>query len=321
MKLSQPIPLEEIQNAQARLRGLIIHTPLVRLETEQSSCEIYLKLENMQPTGSFKIRGAGNALLLASQQDLAKGVWTASAGNMAQNVAWIAKKMGILCSVVLPEDAPAVKVTAIAQLGARIIKVPFSKYQEIQQQYTYDGVEGLLVHPFADRHVMAGNGVLALEILQELPEVEAILVPYGGGGLSCGIASALRALRPDIKLLACEVQTGAPLAASLAAGTPVRVDFTRSFISGMGAPFVFPDMWPLVSHLIDSSLVVTLPEVCEAIRLLAETKHVIAEGAGAVSVAAALHHLGEAKRVACIVSGGNIDPKTLIKILEGYVPE
>jgi threonine dehydratase len=304
-----------------RLQGIVLRSPLVRLEVPESPAEIYLKLENLQPTGSFKLRGAGNALALIDQIHLEEGVWTASAGNMAQSLAWHARKRKVTCTVLVPDDAPTVKLDAITRLGAKVIQVPFAEYQQIQIRQHHPAMRGTLIHPFADRAVMAGNGTIALEILKELPEVEAILVPYGGGGLSCGVAAATHALYPQVKVFACEVATAAPLAASLAAGKPVEVNYTPSFVSGMGAPFVFPPMWPIASQLLHGSLVVSLPEVVAATRTLAVCHHVIAEGAGAVPLAVALTGKAGNGKVVCVVSGGNIDPKYLIQILKGHVPE
>jgi len=321
MKTHRPVPLDEIQAAQARLQGAVMRTPLIRLNVEDAAAEIFLKLENLQPTGSFKVRGAGNALALLDGEKLAEGVWTASAGNMAQALAWHAQRLGIPCGVVVPEDAPPIKIAAINRLGARIVKTPFGDYQQIQRQHSFKAMSGTLIHPFSDAAVMAGNAVIGLEILDDLPDVDAILVPYGGGGLSCGIAAAVRALRPQVKVFACEVESAAPLAASLSAGKPVEVEYRASFVSGIGAPFVFPEMWPLASRLLDGSLVVSLEQVAAAIQRMAGRAHIIAEGAGAVATAAALAGMAGKGKVACIVSGSNIDLDKLINILLGYVPE
>ncbi len=315
--------LDSILSAQQKLRGTLVRTPLVQFEDRPG---IYLKLENLQPTGSFKVRGAGNALLSADPAQLEDGVWTASAGNMGQALAWYAHQSGTPCTVIVPDDAPAIKVEAIAQFGAQIIKLPFSTYQEIQKNGCYPGMKGLLIHPFADQAVLAGNGTIGLEILEDLPDVNIILVPYGGGGLSCGIAAAVAAHQQlsqhmqskPIKVEAVEVATATPLTSSLAAGRPVKVPYQTSFISGMGAPFVFPQMWPLASRLLSGTQVVDLKQVTKAIRLLAERQHIIAEGAGAVSLAAALQR-PEAK-IVCIISGGNINHAHLAKIIQGELP-
>jgi threonine dehydratase len=314
------ITIEEIRAARERIAGAAIRTPLIRLNVEEAPAEIFLKLENLQPIGSFKLRGAGNAMHLANQEELRKGVWTASAGNMAQGVAWHARRMGLHCSVVVPESAPASKLTAIHRLGASIVKVPYSDWIDTFRSRRHDGMEGVFIHAFSDAAVMAGNGTVGLELLEDLPDVDAVVVPYGGGGLSCGIASALRSLKPQVRVYACEVETAAPLAASFAAGEPVEVDHTPSFVDGIGAPVVFPEMWPLAKRLLDGSLVASLEEVAAAIRLLADRNRVIAEGAGATSVAVALAGRAGAGKVACVVSGGNIDMEKLAKIFQGGIP-
>lgn len=338
-----PIPLADIQAARARLVD-VPRTPLVRLNVDDAPAEILLKLENLQPIGSFKLRGAGNAMLLAGRDRLADGVWTASAGNMAQGVAWHAWRMGVSCRVVVPDHAPETKLAAIRRLGAEIIKIPFSEWAQILRAHRYDDMRGLFIHPVSDPAVIAGNGTIGLEIFEDAPDVDTVLIPYGGGGLSCGIASALRALKPGLGIFACEVETAAPLAASLAAGTPTDVPYTPSFVDGIGAPFVLPEMWPLASSLLDGSLVMTLAEIAAAIRTLAERNRLIAEGAGAAPVAAALtsravlskraalasraaltHRAARAGRagggkVVCVVSGGNIDAATLTRILAGEIP-
>ena len=319
MSALHPPTIQEIQAARRRLTGTILRTPLIHLELEDVPAEIFLKLENLQPTGSFKVRGAGNALLSAEPAQLQEGVWTASAGNMGQALAWYARRMSIACTVVVPEDAPEVKVEAIRRQAASIIKVPFAEYLTIQREGGWAGMKGRLIHPFADEAVMAGNGTLGLEILEDLPEVNTVLVSYGGGGLSCGIAAAIKATRPDVRVEAVEVATAAPLTASLAAGQPVEVPYQSSFVSGMGAPSVHPQMWPLASYLLDAARAVPLAEVAAAIRLLADRQHVIAEGAGAVALAVAL--AGDVrKKVVCVVSGGNINAGHLTKIIQGELP-
>jgi threonine dehydratase len=282
--------------------------------------EIWLKLENLQPIGSFKLRGAGNAMGLAEPEKLAKGVYTASAGNMAQGVAWNARLRGIPCTVVVPDNAPQTKLDAIARLGASAVKLPYARWWQVLEGHGYPGIEGLFIHPVSDPGVMAGNGTIALEILEDLPDVEAVIVPFGGGGLSCGIAAGLRALRPEVKVYASEVDTAAPFSASLAAGKPVKVDHTPSFVDGIGGRSMLPEMWPLASSLLAGSIVVSLAEAAAALRLLAERNRTIAEGAGATSLAAALTaRAGKGKTVA-VISGGNIDPAKLAKILEGEIP-
>jgi len=320
MSALEPIPLRAIREAQARLADTVLRTPVVRLNADDSPAEIFLKLENLQPIGSFKLRGAGNAMQLAKKEQLQKGVWTASAGNWAQGIAWYARQLGVACTVVVPKGAPETKIAAIERLGARIVSAPYDDWLQIFRSRSYEGMKGLFIDDFSDPAVLAGHGTIGLEILEQLPDVEAVVIPYGGGGLSCGIASGLRALKPDIKLYACEVETAAPLAASLAAGKPVEIDHTPSFADGIGAPFLFPGMWELASQLLDGSLVVGLAEVASAIGLLAERNRIIAEGAGAVSVAAALAGKAGSGKVVCIISGGNIDKSKLVRIIQGKVP-
>ena len=233
---------------------------------------------------------------------------------MAQAVAWHARERRLPCTVVVPDTAPETKLAAIERLGAEAVKVPVATWLEVFRTRSYPGMEGFFVHPFSDPAVMAGNGTIGLEILEDLPDADAVLVPYGGGGLSCGIASALRALAPHCKVYACEVETAAPLAASLAAGEPVEVEHEPSFVDGIGAPRVFPEMFALARELLDGSLVVGLDDVAAAIRMLVERNRIVAEGAGAAPVAAALSRTG---KVVCIVSGGNLDTATLREILQG----
>ena len=311
-----PIGLADIRAARERIGKFIVRTPLVRLNVDGAPAEIYLKLENLQPIGSFKLRGAANAIELATREQLAKGVYTCSAGNMAQCVAWNARRLGIPCTTIVPDHAPQSKLTAITRLGGQFIQVPFDEWWSVMLTRRYEAVEGLFVHPVADPGVMAGNGTIALEILEDLPDVDAIVVPYGGGGLSCGIATAVRALKPDTKVYAAEVETSAAFAAALAAGKKTAITYQPSFVDGIGSTSVLDDMWPLAHMLLDGSLVMALAQVAEAIRLLAERNRVIAEGAGATSVAAALAGKAGGGKVVCIVSGGNIDFEKLVKIFQ-----
>jgi len=313
------IPLAQIEAARERIAGAAIRTPLVRLGAD-APAEVWLKLECLQPIGSFKIRGASNRMALASRAELAHGVWTASAGNMAQGVAWNARRLGIPCTVVVPEGAPATKIAAVERLGGRVVAVPHDEWFDTFRTHRREGIEGLFVHAFSDDAVMAGNGTIGLEILEDLPDVDAVVVPFGGGGLVCGIASALRALRPSVKVYAAEVSTAAPLAASLAKGTPTEIAHTRTFVDGIGGPRVFPEMFALAKELLDGALVSSLEEIARAIRLLAERNRVVAEGAGAAGVAAAMAGKAGKGKIVCIVSGGNIDSAALATILSGGVP-
>ena len=316
----EPIPLQAIRDAQKRLHGVAIRTPLVRLNLDDAPGEIYLKLENLQPIGSFKVRGAGNAIALADPASLVDGVYTASAGNMAQGVGFVAKRRGLACSVVVPDIAPQAKLDAIRRLGARLVPVSFDTWWQVMLDRSYAGMSGRFVHPVSDPDVIAGNGTIGLEILEDLPDVDAVVIPYGGGGLSCGIASAVKALRPSCKVFACEAETAAPLAASLAAGEPLAIDYTPSFVDGIGGKGVLPEMWPLSSTLLDGSIVSPLREIASAVKLLMERNRVVAEGAGACPVAAALTGKAGSGKIVCVISGGNIDATKLIKILSGDVP-
>ena len=309
------VPLADIQRAAERIADSAIRAPLLRLPFDDAPCQVYLKLENLQPIGSFKLRGAGNAILLADPNELAKGVWTASAGNMAQGVAWHARRLGIPCHVVVPDHAPQTKLEAIERLGGQIIPVPFAAWWNTLVTGAFAGLDGLFIHPVSDPAVIAGNGTIGLELLRDLPDVDAVVIPYGGGGLGTGIASAVRVLKPDTRIYAAEVETAAPLAASLRAGEPVAIEYAPSFVDGIGGAGLLPEMWNMVSSLLDSSLVVSLDEVRAAIRMLALRARVIAEGAGTASVAAALSGSAGGGKVVCVVSGGNIDLQTLAEIL------
>jgi threonine dehydratase len=307
--------LAAIREARRTISGAAIRTPLVRLNVLDAPAEIYLKLENLQPIGSFKIRGAANAIARLAREALSEGVLTASAGNMAQGVAWRARELGIPCTVVAPETAPETKIRAIERLGGRVIKVPFEEWWGVFESRAYAGINAHFIHAFDDLDVMAGNGTIALEILEDLPDIEAIIIPWGGGGLACGIAAAVRELRPQCRIYAAEVETAAPLSASLAAGSPQEVVYQPSFVDGIGGRGVFPLMFERAHALLDGSLVVGLSQVASALRLLAERNRVIAEGAGACPVACALEGKGGTGKVVCIVSGGNIDVTKLCAIL------
>jgi threonine dehydratase len=327
-----PPSLAEIRAAAARLTDSVVRTPLLRLPLPEREAgggeglEIYLKLENLQPIGSFKLRGAGNAMALAAEQRpelLARGVYTASAGNMAQGVAWNARRLGVPCRVIVPEHAPETKVEAIRRLGGTVVPVPFDDWWRVLVEHRRAGEDGFFLHPVSDPAVIAGNATVGLEIAEQLPGLDAVLVPYGGGGLSCGIASALAALRPGVPVYGCEVATAAPLAAAWAAGEPTTVEYTASFVDGIGSKSVLAEMWPLARRLLAGSRVVSLDAVADAVRLLAERCRVIAEGAGAASVAAALAPPREGGppplrgKIVCVVSGGNLDAARLVEILTG----
>jgi len=313
--------IDAIQDALHAISGTAVRTPLLKLNVDDAPYEIWLKCENLQPVGSFKLRGAANAIRLAPPEALRNGVYTASMGNMAQGVAWNARRLGIPCTVVVPDHAPATKVAAIERLGGRVIRVPFDEWWNVLVEHRYPGLDGFFVHPVSNPDVIAGNGTIGLEILEDHPDVDAILVPFGGGGLSSGIAAAARAVAPRIQVLACEVSTAAPLAAALKAGAPRSVEYTPTFVDGIGSKGLLEEMWPLASALLAGSVVVDVADVAAAVRLLAERNRIIAEGAGATPVAAALGAgVPGARTVACVISGGNIDAAKLATILAGGVP-
>jgi threonine dehydratase len=311
------IPLDEIHVARQTIAGTVVRTPLIPLNVD-SPAEIYLKLENLQPIGSFKLRGAYNAMRRATKEELAGGVVTASAGNMAQGVAWAARELGVPATIVVPDHAPETKLAAIARLGGQVVKVPFDAWWQVIEEHRFEGVEGLFVHPVENDHVMAGNGTIGLEILEDLPGADAVVIPWGGGGLTTGIASAVKQIRPETKIYAVEPETAAPLTATLASGgEPVPVEYEPSFVDGAGSRALLPRMWELARPLVDGAQAASLTDTASAVRLLAERARVIAEGAGALAVAAALSgELGSGKIVA-VVSGGNIDFSTLTRILAG----
>jgi threonine dehydratase len=310
------IELAEIEAARERIAGAAVRTPLLRLHVE-APAEIYLKCENLQPVNSFKIRGATNAVMLAQAGEREKGLVTASAGNMAQGVAWTARDLGVPATIAVPDHAPQAKLAAIERLGGRVLKLPYDDWWNAIVTSRVDGVEGLFVHPVQDPGVMAGNGTIGLEVLEDLPDPDAVVIPYGGGGLTVGIASAVKALRPGTKIFTAEPATGAALAAAFAAGQPTDVDYQASFVDGSGSRRVLDSMWPLVTPLVDEALSIPVAEVAAAVRLLAERARVVAEGAGALALAAALSGRAGTGKVVCIVSGGNINLSTLAETFTG----
>src|SRR5829696_8530485 len=310
------IPLSAIEDARRAIAGKAIRTPLVRLNLLDAPAEIYLKLENLQPIGSFKIRGAANAIARLSPEQLARGVVTASAGNMAQGVAWCARELKVPCTVIAPSSAPDAKVHAVERLGGHVIQVSFDEWWRAFEQRSHPGVEGTFIHAFDDPFVMAGNGTIALEILADLPDVDAVVIPWGGGGLTCGIASALRQLRPGCKIFTAEVATAAPFAASLAAGVATEIEYQPSWVDGIGARTVFSQMFDRARSLIDGALVADLDSVAGALRLLVTNNRIVAEGAGACPVACSLSGKAGTGKIVCIISGGNIDPSKLAHLLK-----
>jgi threonine dehydratase len=307
----------DVEDARERLRGVVPRTPAVKLD----GLDVHLKLENLQPVRSFKLRGAYNAVAQLTREELERGVYTASAGNMAQGVAWAARRLGARCTAVVPDSAPAVKLDGIRRLGAEIVTVTYDQWWEVFATHGYAPLEpARFVHPVSDAGVMAGNGTIGLEILEDVPDVDAVLVPFGGGGLSSGIAAAIHGVRPEVPVYACEVETAAPFAAALAHGGPVDVDRTPTFVDGIGGRSVLPEMWAPAHRLLAGSIVVSLDEVVGAIRFLVERASVVAEGAGGAAMAAALKRGATLGRVVAVISGGNLDPGVLARILAGEQP-
>jgi threonine dehydratase len=301
------IPLAAVRDAARTLYDAAIRTPLVRVYHDSPTPELYLKLEVLQPIGSFKIRGAYNAVRQLTAEELRDGVWTVSAGNAAQGVAFAANRVGARCSVMVMDTAPDTKVRAIERLGAAIVRATYDECWKTVEEHASDRMHGHFVHPFDDDRFIAGNGTAALEILEDLPDVDAVVAPLGGGGLLSGIAAVMRELRPAAAVYAAEPETAAPLAASLAAGRPIYFDrWQASFVDGAGGKSVLPTMWPLLAP-IAGSIVVTLDEVARAMKLTAERAHVVAEGAAGCAIAAALSGRAGAGKVVAVVSGGNID--------------
>ena len=323
MELHWEVPtLAELRAAQARIAGAAMRTPLIRLDWPEGpgGLELYLKLELLQPVRSFKLRGAYNAMAAAGREALEGGVWTASAGNMAQAVAWSARALGVSCAVYVPETAPRAKVNNVKGYGGRVIELPVMEWVDIFRTRHRADAEGIFIHPYSDQLVIAGNGVVGLEIAEDLPEVDAVIAPYGGGGLSTGIASALRHVAPAAQVFASEIDTGAPLGPSLVAGEPVEVPYEPSFADGIGTPFVNREMFALVRELGMGSIVVSREQTADAARLLMRRAGVVPEGAAATTLAAALTGQAGQGRIVCVISGANVDPGVLITILSGETP-
>ncbi len=315
--MEMPITLAQVEEARHNIAPLAFRTPLVPANFDGPAA-IYLKLENLQPIGSFKIRGAANVVARTPRERLERGLLTASAGNMAQGVAFCARRLGVPATVISPDTAPATKMEAVRRLGGRVIQVPFADWWRTFETRSYPGVDATFIHAFDDLDVMAGNGTIALELLEDLPSLEAVVIPWGGGGLSCGIAAALRHLAPHVRVYAAEVETAAPLAASWAAGEPRTVDYQPSFVDGIGGKMVFAHMFERARGLLQGSLVVTLEEAAAAMRLVAERNRIIVEGAAACAIAAALSGRAGSGKVVAIVSGGNIDLPKFAQLTAGH---
>jgi threonine dehydratase len=316
----RPITLAEIRAARERIAGIAVRTPLVRLDLGPDAPDIRLKLENLQPISAYKLRGAANAVALLSDAERARGVWTISAGNAGQGVAYAARKAGVPCTVVVIETAPAAKLDRMKALGARLVLVPFDVAWKALDARSFPGVEGTFVHPFDDHNFIAGHATMGLEIVEDVPDVAAVIAAIGGGGLITGVGSAVKALKPQVKVFGAEPETAAPAALSFARGSPqVFKDWKATFVDGAGGQSLFPRMWERMQPVVDGCIVVTLEETKRAMRMMAERIRVIAEGAGSLPLAAAL--TGKAGRgpIVAIVSGGNIDLQKFTELI-GSIP-
>lgn len=312
----QPITLAEVRRARERIAGTILRTPLVRLELGGGGPDIRLKLENLQPINAYKLRGAANAVAMLSQEERRRGVWTISAGNAGQGVAYAAAKAGVPSTVVAIKTAPRAKLDRMRALGARLVPVSYEQAWVALEARAWPGVDGTFVHPFDDHNFITGNATVALEILEDAPGAQAIVAAIGGGGLVSGVASAAKALDPGIRVFGAEPETAAPLALSFAKGSPQEFpDWKASFVDGAGGRSVFPRMWQRMEGIVDGAIVVSLEETRRAMRLLAEKSRVIAEGAGALAVAAALSGKAGAGPIVAIVSGGNIDLEKFCELI------
>jgi len=312
----RPVTLQEMRAARERIKGLITRTPLIQLRHGMDAPEIWLKLENLQPINAFKIRGAANAVALLTDEERAKGVWTISAGNAGQGVAFAARELGIPCTVVAIETAPETKIERMRNLGAKIVKAPFDACWRAMDERAFPGVEGTFVHPFDDHNFIAGNASLGFEILEDLPSVRTVITAIGGGGLVSGVGSAIRALAPHVRILGAEPETAAPGALSFEKGSAQQFEgWEASFVDGAGGKSIFPRMWERMQGIVDGSIVVTLDEVKRAMRLIAEKTRVIAEGAGALAVAAALSGRAGEGPIVAVISGGNIDLKKFAELV------
>jgi threonine dehydratase len=313
----RPITVGEIERARDRIAQTIVRTPLVRLELGSGYPEIRLKLENLQPTNAYKLRGAVNAVAMLSESARRQGVWTISAGNAGQGIAYAARQVGVPCAVVVVESAPAAKIERMKALGAQLIPVPYAVAWKALDEHWFPGMEGTFLHPFDNHNFIAGHGTMGLEILEDAPDTAAVIAAIGGGGLITGIASAIKTLKPDVKVWGAEPETAAPAALSFAQGCAQGCPgWQASFVDGAGGKSVFPRMWERMSPIVDGSIVVTLEQTKQAMRMMAEKARVIAEGAGALALAAALTGRAGPGPIVAIVSGGNIDLKKFCEIIE-----
>ena len=315
------VSLADIRAAQARLGPIALRSPLLPCLAAEARCEVHLKLDNLQPTGSFKIRPVGNIVLARPAESLRAGIYTVSSGNSALAVAYLARRLGIAAAAVVSPGAPRAKLEGLHALGARIVEIPFDSWWRAVEARRVEGETGTYIDAARDPAAVAGDGSLGIEILEQLPQVEAIFTPLGRGALACGIACAMRALNADVKVIACELESAQPFGAALRAGEVVTTEAHAGFVSGVGFHSLLPEMWPLARQVIDGAMTVSLAEVAAAIALLAGRNKVIAEGAGAIPVAAALSGRHPYRRVCAVVSGGNLDVSRLCTILAGRVPD
>jgi threonine dehydratase len=317
MDAVRPIALAEIREARKRIADTVVRTPLVRLELGPGFPDIRLKLENLQPINAYKLRGAANAVAMLPESERRRGVWTISAGNAGQGVAYAARKAGVPCTVVAIETAPASKLARMRALDATLVTVSYTTAWKALEERSYPGVDGTFVHPFDDHNFIAGHATMGLEILEDAPDTAAVIAGIGGGGLIVGVGSAIKALQPEIQLWGAEPETAAPAALSFAMGSPqVFKDWTPSFVDGAGGQSLFPRMWERMRPLVDGCIVVSLDETRQAMRLMAEKARVIAEGAGALPLAAALTGKAGPGPIVAIVSGGNIDLKKFCELID-----
>jgi len=311
---------EDVAAARANIRGFAVRTPLLKLRADLPGVNIYLKLENLQPLGSFKIRPAVNVLKTIDRDRLRRGVLTASAGNFGQGLAFAAREIGVPATVVVPDGSAMTKAKALADLGAKVIRLPFDEWWKVLTSRSFAREDGEFIHPVAESAVIAGNATIGAEIIEDLPAFDAVVVPFGGGGLVCGVGSVMRRLKPAVRMIVAESAAAQPAAAALANGRPTRVPHIQSFVDGMGSTTVLDEMWPLVRQAVDQAACASFAQITDAIRLLADRHHVIAEAAGAASVAAAMAGQAGKGNIICIVSGGNIDAPKLGAILNGQSP-
>lgn len=314
----RPVTLSDIKAARENVARTVLRTPLVRLELGKDGPEIHLKLENLQPTNAYKIRGAANAVALLSDEQRARGVWTISAGNAGQGVAFAARAAGIPCSVVAIETAPRTKLERMRALGATIIPVSYEQAWKAAEAHAFEGLDGTFIHPFDNDHFIAGHGTMGLEIVEQLPEVRTVIAAIGGGGLITGVGSAVKALKTEVAVLGAEPETAAPYAFSLAQEGPSKFpNWTASFVDGAGGQSVTERMWQRMAPVVDGTITVTLDQTRDAMRMIAEKTRTIAEGAGALALAAALGDQPVEGPIVCIVSGGNIDLKKFAELVAG----